>query len=50
VLVFIAPFVLGFASLSTMAWSAWIAGVLAVLLAGSVLFAERDRMALVGQH
>ena len=50
VLVFIAPFVLGFASLSTMAWSAWIAGVLAVVLAGSVLFAERDRSALVGQH
>jgi uncharacterized membrane protein len=50
VLVFIAPFVLGFASLGTLAWSAWIAGVLAVVLAGSVLFAERDSSALVGQH
>jgi uncharacterized membrane protein len=50
VLVFIAPFVLGFANLSTMAWSAWIAGVLAVVFSGSVLFVERDRSALVGQH
>jgi uncharacterized membrane protein HdeD (DUF308 family) len=44
VLVFIAPFVLGFAALTTIAWSAWIAGVLAVLLAGSVLYADRPAM------
>ena len=43
VLVFIAPFVLGFTALSAIAWSSWIAGVLAVVLAGSVLYAERDR-------
>lgn len=43
VLVFIAPFVLGFAALSAIAWSAWVAGVLAVLLSGSVLYGERDR-------
>jgi uncharacterized membrane protein len=48
VLVFLAPWVLGFATLSTIAWSAWIAGVLAVLLAGSVLYGERESSALVG--
>jgi energy-converting hydrogenase Eha subunit G len=48
---FVAPFVFGFTGLSTIAWSAWIAGILAVLLAGSVLLAERgDRSMLVGQR
>ena len=42
VLVFIAPWVLGFAGMSTLAWSAWIAGVLAVVLAGSVLLTTRE--------
>jgi hypothetical protein len=51
VLMFVAPFVFGFTGLSTIAWSAWIAGILAVLLAGSVLLAERgDRSMLVGQR
>ena len=50
VLVFIAPWVLGFTSESSIAWSAWIAGVLAVLIGGSDLVRERDRPTLVGQH
>jgi hypothetical protein len=50
VLVFIAPWVLGFASMSSMAWSAWIAGVLAVALGGSGILRERNRATLVGQH
>jgi len=50
VLIFIAPFVFGFTTLSALAWSSWIAGVLAVIFAGSVLYGERDRRTLVGQH
>ena len=42
VLIFIAPFVLGFTALSAMAWSAWVAGVLTVLLGGSVLLTQRQ--------
>lgn len=40
VLLFIAPWVLGFTAVSALAWSAWIVGILAVLLAASVLFAR----------
>jgi len=50
VLIFVAPWVLGFTALTTIAWSAWAAGVLAVLLSGSVLFASRGHTTLVGQH
>jgi uncharacterized membrane protein HdeD (DUF308 family) len=51
VLVFIAPWVLGFSSLGAMAWSAWIIGVLNVLLAASVLFVGTARQpTLIGQH
>ena len=51
VLVFIAPWVLAFTGLSAMAWTAWIIGVLAVLLAASVLFAGgAGERRLVGQH
>ncbi len=37
VLLFLSPWVLGFSGLTAIAWSAWIIGVLAVLVAGSVL-------------
>jgi uncharacterized membrane protein len=50
VLVFISPWALGFAGMTNMAWSAWIGGILAVLLGGSVLLRERNRPTLVGQH
>jgi VIT1/CCC1 family predicted Fe2+/Mn2+ transporter len=50
VLVFLAPWALGFTGLTAMAWSAWIAGILAVVLAGSVVLNERDRPQLVGQR
>jgi hypothetical protein len=50
VLLFFAPWVLGFSSLSGMAWSAWIAGVLAVVLGGSDILRERNRATLLGQH
>jgi uncharacterized membrane protein len=50
VLLFIAPWVLGFSSLTNMAWSCWIAGILAVVLGGSDLVRERNRPTLVGQH
>jgi hypothetical protein len=43
VLVFISPWVLGFSDLMLMAWSAWIIGVLAVVLPASVLYAHRDQ-------
>jgi VIT1/CCC1 family predicted Fe2+/Mn2+ transporter len=50
VLLIIAPWVLGFSSWSSMAWSVWIAGVLALALGGSDILRERNRAALVGQH
>jgi SPW repeat len=43
VLLFVAPWVLGFSGLTSMALSAWIAGVLAVVLGESVLLGERGR-------
>jgi VIT1/CCC1 family predicted Fe2+/Mn2+ transporter len=50
VLVFLAPWALGFPGLTALAWSAWIAGILTVVLAGSVVLNERDRPQLVGQR
>ena len=50
VLVFIAPFVLGFTALTGMAWSDWIAGILAVMLGGSVVYMQSGRRPLAGQH
>jgi len=48
VLVFIAPWVIGFTSLTPIAWSAWIAGLLGVVLGGWVLLSGRGRPALAG--
>jgi VIT1/CCC1 family predicted Fe2+/Mn2+ transporter len=50
VLVFLAPWALGFTGLTAMAWSAWIAGLLVVVLAGSVVLNERGSEQLVGQR
>ena len=50
VLVFISPWVLGFSGLMLMAWSAWIVGALAVLLAASVLYAHRDQQTVPVQR
>jgi uncharacterized membrane protein HdeD (DUF308 family) len=50
VLVFLAPWALGFTGLTALAWSAWIAGILAVVLAASVVLNQRDRPQLVGQR
>jgi uncharacterized membrane protein len=49
VLVFIAPWVLGFAALVTMAWSAWVIGVLAVALACWVIFGGTRKATLSPQ-
>ena len=50
VLVFVAPFVLGFAGITYLAWSDWIAGILAVLLGGSVVFSQGGMQQLAGQR
>ena len=51
VLLFIAPWVLGFSGATDLAWSSWIAGVLAFLLAGSVLVAGHEqRPTMAAQH
>jgi hypothetical protein len=50
VLVFIAPWALGFIGVTAMAWSAWVAGILAVVLGGSELLGDRSHQKLVGQH
>ena len=49
-LVFISPWVLGFAGLTMMAWSAWIVGVLTVVLSASVLFVDRSQQRMAAQH
>jgi len=48
-LVFIAPWILGFASLVAVAWSAWVIGALAVALAGWVIFAASSTASLTPQ-
>ncbi len=50
VLVFISPWALAFSGLTMMAWSAWIIGVLSVVLTASVLFAERGQQGVAAQH
>jgi VIT1/CCC1 family predicted Fe2+/Mn2+ transporter len=50
VLVFLAPWALAFSALTSIATSTWIAGILAVLLAGSVLLGERDLARMAEQH
>ena len=43
VLLFISPWVLGFATLTAMAWTAWIIGVLFVLMNGWTLLQTRSQ-------
>jgi uncharacterized membrane protein HdeD (DUF308 family) len=50
VLVFISPWVLGFSGLTMLAWSAWVIGVLSVVVTASVLFAERSQPTITAQH
>jgi hypothetical protein len=49
VLLILSPWLLGFAGLTMMAWSAWVIGALAVLLAASVLFAPGGRPSQAAQ-
>jgi hypothetical protein len=49
-LVFLAPWVLGFSALTSIDISAWIAGILAVVLGGSVLLGERGRRRMAEQR
>jgi hypothetical protein len=49
VLLILAPFVVGFAAMTAIAWSVWIAGILAVVLGGWVLLSDRGRQLAV-QH
>jgi uncharacterized membrane protein HdeD (DUF308 family) len=50
VLLFIAPWVLGFASDSGAAWTSWIAGALTIVASGLALPALRASHRLTGQH
>lgn len=50
VLLFISPWVLGFVDLTYMSWSAWVAGVLAVILGGWDLVEDRGGQRLAVQH
>jgi hypothetical protein len=50
ILVFITPWAFGFTGLTAMAWSAWIAGILAIVLGAWVLFGNSTRQQLVGQR
>jgi hypothetical protein len=44
VVTFISPWALGFAGVTGIAWAAWVLGIVAVLAAGSVLFARGTRL------
>jgi uncharacterized membrane protein HdeD (DUF308 family) len=51
VLLIVSPWVLGFTSLNSMAWSAWIIGIVSLVLAASTLLAAPDRRPTVAaQH
>jgi chromate transport protein ChrA len=50
VLVFLALWALGFSALTSIATSTWIAGILAVVLAASVLLGERGPARMAEQH
>jgi uncharacterized membrane protein HdeD (DUF308 family) len=43
VLLFISPWVLGFVAVTSLAWTAWVIGILAVVAAGSLLLGNRSR-------
>jgi uncharacterized membrane protein HdeD (DUF308 family) len=43
VVTFVSPWVLGFATVTGIAWAAWVLGVVAVLAAGSLLFGQGAR-------
>ncbi len=44
VVTFFSPWVFGFAAVTGVAWAAWVLGVVAVLVSGSLLFAGRQRL------
>ena len=44
VVTFVSPWVLGFAGVTGIAWAAWVLGIVAVLAAGTLLFASSQRM------
>jgi uncharacterized membrane protein HdeD (DUF308 family) len=44
VVTFVSPWVLGFAGVTGIAWAAWVLGIVAILAAGSLLFARGSRM------
>jgi uncharacterized membrane protein HdeD (DUF308 family) len=50
VLLFIAPWVMSFASDSGAAWTSWIAGALTIVASGLALPAVRSSHRLTGQH
>jgi uncharacterized membrane protein HdeD (DUF308 family) len=51
VVLILAPFVLGFTAATTMAWSAWIIGIVSVVPAATALFMDtRDRPTVAAQH
>lgn len=50
VLLFIAPWVMGFAADSGAAWTSWIAGALTIVASGIALPAMRGSHRLTGQH
>jgi SPW repeat len=44
VVTFASPWVLGFAGVTGVAWAAWLLGIVALLAAGSLLFARQQRV------
>jgi SPW repeat len=47
VVTFASPWVLGFAGVTAIAWTAWVLGIVVVLAAGSLLFARGARLRTV---
>ena len=44
VVTFVSPWAFGFAAVTGIAWAAWVLGIVAVLAAGSLLFARGARL------
>jgi SPW repeat-containing protein len=46
VITFVSPWVLGFAGITVIAWTAWVLGIVVVLIAGSLLLGRSERLTM----
>jgi len=46
VITFVSPWVLGFAGITAIAWTAWVLGIVVVIIAGSLLLGRSERLTM----